>query len=140
MPKVSKLQSNFSAGEVSPIVYGRVDAQRYKAALATCLNYLPTLQGPLIRRPGTKYVANAKDPANPPVLIPFQFSATQSYILEFGNLYIRFYTNGGQVLTNTNVFKVAGYNSFLYTSGSSQLFTFNALRSSAQPLYGEAFS
>lgn len=31
-------------------------------------------------------------------LIPFEFSVTQPYILEFGNLYIRFYKDNGQIL------------------------------------------
>ncbi len=108
MPKVSSLQASFSGGEFSPIMYGRVDTERYKSGLQTCLNYIPTLPGPLIRRPGTKYVNNVKDSANAPALIPFIFSQTQSYMLEFGDKYIRFYANGGQVITASNVFSIFG--------------------------------
>ena len=32
------------------------------------------------------------------ILIPFEFNVTQSYILEFGNLYIRFYKDNGQIV------------------------------------------
>ena len=81
MPKVSTIQGNFSAGEVSPLLYGRVDSPRYKQALDTGFNYIPTLQGPLVRRPGTKYMNDVKNAAQPPALIPFQFSITQAYML-----------------------------------------------------------
>lgn len=112
MPKFSSLQASFSGGEFAPVVYGRVDSERYKTGLQTCLNYLPTLQGPMIRRPGTKYVNNVKDSANPPALIPFKFNETQAYILEFGQNYIRFYANGGQVITNSNSFKLQGADNY----------------------------
>lgn len=108
MPKLSKFQPSFNAGEVSPLLYGRVDAERYKSGLGTCLNYIPTIQGPLVRRPGTRWVANVKDPAKPPVLVPFQYSATQAYMLEFGDQYVRFYANGGQIVANTSIVKVVG--------------------------------
>src|ERR1700685_1922833 len=99
MPKAAVLQSAFNAGELSPLMYGRTDSPRYKQGLATCLNYIPTLQGPLQRKPGTKYCTAVKDSTNPPVLIPFTFSETQNYMLEFGAGYIRFYYNNAPVVT-----------------------------------------
>lgn len=109
MPKASPIQPSFSGGEFSPKVYGRVDNERYKTGVAKALNFIPTTQGPMIRRPGTKYSgADAKDPSKPPALIPFQFSQTQNYVLEFGNSYIRFFTNGGQIVANSNIFMVSG--------------------------------
>ena len=62
MPKVSPLQSNFNGGEFSPLAYGRVDLDRYGTGLATCLNYLPAIQGGLLRRPGTRFVNEVKYP------------------------------------------------------------------------------
>ena len=104
MPKVSKLQSSFNAGQISKSVLARVDNPRYDQALLLCQNYIPIVQGPLIRRPGTKYISYAKNQSAPfPALIPFQFSATQNYALEFGDHYIRFYTNEGQIITGSNV-------------------------------------
>jgi len=98
MPKAAVSQTGFHTGEVSPLCYGVFDNPRYKKGLAVGLNYLPALQGPLIRRPGTKYVTDVKDSANPPILVPFQFSATQNYMLEFGDQYIRFFANNGVVV------------------------------------------
>lgn len=103
MPRATWVQTNFNAGEWSPITYGRADLARYKAALATCLNYVPTSQGGLTRRPGTKYVANAKSGAAACRLQPFEYSTTQAYVIEFGNQYARFYTNGGQLLNTSAI-------------------------------------
>lgn len=77
MPKAAPLQGNFSAGEIGPLVYGRVDAERYKHALATCLNYIPTLEGAITRRGGTEYLNYALEG----VLIPFEFSRDQAYMI-----------------------------------------------------------
>src|ERR1700677_1095097 len=109
MPKATVLQSAFNAGELSPLMYGRTDSPRYKQGLATCLNYIPTLQGPLARRPGTKFAATVKDSSNPPILIPFVFSEAQAYVLEFGANYIRFYANDAQVITSGTTYKVSGF-------------------------------
>lgn len=108
MPKVSKLQAAFTAGQISPTVTGRVDNPRYEMAMALVQNYLPIIQGPLIRRPGTKFVTNAKNSNQPPTLIPFQFSTTQNYMIEAGDKYFRFYQNEGQIVTSSNSFLVSG--------------------------------
>lgn len=96
MARASPYQGNFGSGEFSPLVRGRTDADRYKSGLARCFNMIPTLQGGSVARPGTKYVNNAKTNAYTR-LIPFKFSQTDAYILEFGVGYIRFYTNRGVV-------------------------------------------
>src|SRR3990172_8026943 len=101
MPKVSPLQSNFNGGEFSPLLYGRVDVDRYKTGLKTCLNYLPTVQGPITRRPGTKFVFPTKDNGIAR-LQSFEFSITQAYMLEFGNTYIRFFKDNANI-TNTPI-------------------------------------
>lgn len=134
MPKASPNQTSFSGGEFSPLVQGRVDVEKYKTGVLTCINYFPTLQGPLMRRPGTKYIGDVKDPSNPPTLIPFQFSSDQSYMLEFGNQYIRFWANEGQVVTNTTVFKVTG------TDNYWTLFGFTGARGSPSPNPGEVIT
>lgn len=98
MPKVSDIQSNFGGGEFSELVQGRVDLPRYKYGLASCQNYVSLLQGPVIRRAGTRYVAPTKNLNSNPRLLPFEFSTTQAYIIEFGNTYARFYKNNAAIL------------------------------------------
>lgn len=140
MAKAAPIQPSFSAGELSPTIFGRVDAERYKTALDTCLNYIPTTQGPLIPRPGFKYVGNdAKDPSKPPALIPFQFSQTQSYIIEAGERYMRFYTNNGRILTSGTSFIVygQGYVDKTPTYATIVSFPFTATRPNLVPRTGE---
>lgn len=99
MPKASPIQESFSGGEFSSLLHGRVNTDRYKTGLTTCLNYVCSTQGPLLRRPGTRYVAPTKNGgAEDPVLVRFEFSTTQAYILEFGHQYIRFYRNNAAIL------------------------------------------
>lgn len=119
MPKVSPIQTNFVSGEFSPLLYGRVDNERYKDALAICQNYVPTTQGSLPRRPGTMFVASVKDPTKSTRLIPFEFSTTQAYILEFGDQYIRFYKDNGIItLPSVNITNVTQANPAVVTSNA----------------------
>jgi len=97
MPKATWAQTNFNGGEWSPLAYGRINIDKYKAALQTCENYVPTVQGMLTRRSGTRFVAEVKDSTAKTRLQRFEFSITQAYQLEFGNKYIRFYANDGQL-------------------------------------------
>ena len=98
MPKATWSQQNFNGGEWSPLMYGRVGIEKYKTSLALCSNFIPQIQGGLTRRPGTRFVTEVKDSTQAVRLVRFEFSITQAYVLEFGNNYIRFCANDGQVL------------------------------------------
>jgi len=93
------LKESFNAGEFTPRLYSRYELQKYKNGCKTLTNFLPLAQGPITRRPGFEYIAEVKDSEQGVRLIPFEFSATDSYIIEAGNLYFRFYRNGGQIQT-----------------------------------------
>lgn len=97
MVKTYQSQTALNGGEISPRLHARPDLQRYQNGLARCANFIPTVQGGVIRRPGTRFVAEVKDSAGSQRLIPFVFSRTQSYVLEFGDEYVRFYMLGGQL-------------------------------------------
>lgn len=107
MPKVSPIQSDFSGGEFGPRLEGRVDLDRYRTALKTCKNYVPTLQGDLINRPGSIFIGEVKDSSKAVRLIPFEFNVQQAYILEFGDEYIRFFRDGGQITTGGNPVEIS---------------------------------
>lgn len=99
-PIAAPLQGHFDGGEISPLLYARVDSERYKSSLALCKNWIPTLQGGLHRRPGSYYVNTVFNADNKTRLIPFEYSTTQAYILEFsapatGSGIIRFYADYG---------------------------------------------
>ena len=97
MPKVSPIQNAFNAGEISPLLYGRTDFDSYKSALKVCLNHIPLIQGGTTRRPGTYYCDEVMDSTRFTRLIPFKYSTTQAYMLEFGHEYIRFKRNNAPV-------------------------------------------
>jgi len=114
MPRAAPILSSFNAGELSPSVEGRVEVAKYGNGCKTLENYLMTVQGPAKRRGGTRFITEVKDSADQTWLVPFVFSITNAYVLEFGDQYIRFYTDHGQV----QVSGVAAYNgATVYTVG-----------------------
>lgn len=89
------------------MVHSRVDLETYRDGLAVCENFIVLPHGVLAKRPGTRYVAATKDPARKVRLEPFEYSVTDTYVLEFGHLYMRFYRFGGQILdSNDDVYEI----------------------------------
>ena len=104
------LISAFTSGEISPKAKGRVDLTRYTVGAAKIFNYVVLPQGGVYRRSGTRYVGQTKYSGSTNSftrLIEFIFSQSQSYILEFGNGYIRFYRNGAQLTSGGSPVEVA---------------------------------
>lgn len=101
MGRASNIQHAFNAGELSSLILGRQDLDKYQAGLFVCLNAIPLTQGAWTRRPGTAYLHQCKHNTKLTRLFPFQYSVTQTYILEFGENYIRFFTSHG-ILTKTS--------------------------------------
>lgn len=97
--KASPIQTAFNGGELTPMLAGRVDIAKYANGCKRMEGFLPLVQGPAITRPGMPFVAEVKTSAERTWLLRFEFSVEDSYILEFGHLYIRFYFNHGQVVT-----------------------------------------
>ena len=85
------IQYSFNGGEVSELFLGRADINRYFASLGICENYVTLPKGGVRRRDGTQFIAEVKDSTKKVRLECFEFSVTQAYVLEIGNLYIRFY-------------------------------------------------
>lgn len=99
MPRVIQLQTNFTGGEFSPRLLGRVDIDKYPNGCETLENVNVLIHGGVTNRYGSLFVAAAKFAAKRAELVPFVVSTSQSYALEFGDLYLRFYTNNGQILS-----------------------------------------
>jgi len=102
MPKVTPIITNFTAGELSPLLDGRVDINKYYSGCKTLENFIILPYGGIKRRPGTYYVGSTKLNAVAR-LVSFQFSTEQAYILEFTEGFIRFYMDGGIILEDDNV-------------------------------------
>ena len=99
MVRAAPIFTNFTAGELSPRLEGRVDLAKYVNGCKTLENMIVQKHGPASRRGGFYYSAEVKDSTKKTRILPFEFSATQAYILEFGDQYIRFYKNYGQILS-----------------------------------------
>lgn len=92
------IQRSFAAGEIAPALYARVDQVKYASGLRTCRNHIVMRHGGATNRAGTIFVGEVKDSTKTVRMIPFVFNAAQTYILEFGDLYMRVNRAGSQVL------------------------------------------
>ena len=101
MARVHPFQSNFTAGELSPKLAGQIDFKKYANGVETLENMTVFPQGGAARRYGTRYIGPVKDHTKTTRLIPFEFNDEQTYILEFGHQYIRFYKDEG-IITESN--------------------------------------
>jgi hypothetical protein len=97
----SPLKNDFSAGEFAAVAESRVDFQRYPSGCRILENFLPLVVGAAVRRPGTSFIASTRYPDKQAILFPFLYSTEQAYVLEFGDLYVRFYRNDGPLLEST---------------------------------------
>jgi hypothetical protein len=116
MARFVDFQTNFSTGELDPLLRSRVDLQQYNNALAKATNIVIQPQGGAKRRPGTKHIfelPNSSTPsaANGVRLVPFEFSVTDSYMLCFTHQRMYVVKNGAQI-TAIN----AGANDYLSVS------------------------
>ena len=119
MARVAAQLTNFTAGELSPRLDGRNDLAKYSAGCAIVENMVIYPHGAAARRPGTQYVSEVKNSANSTRIIPFEFNTEQTYIIEVGNLYMRFYRNNGQILEgNKTITAITKANPGVITSNS----------------------
>ena len=115
MPNVRNLQRSFAGGEMSPEMYGRIDDQKFQTGAATVRNFVCRPQGPAENRAGFAYVREVKDSTKKTRLLPFTYSTTQTMVLELGNGYIRFHTQGATLLQGS---PAAWSSATAYTVGS----------------------
>ena len=98
---------SFTAGEMSDSMQGRTDFAKYFSAASRIENFVVLPHGPITRRPGTYFVSEVKTSTAKTRLIPFTFSTEQTYILEFGNQYIRFYKDNGQITSGGSAYEIS---------------------------------
>ena len=116
MPRFVDIQTNFSTGELDPLLRSRVDLAQYNNALSKATNVVVQPQGGLRRRPGLKYLAELPNSSTPSAangvrLVPFEFSVDDSYMLCFTPSRMYVFKDGVQI-TAIN----GGANDYLATS------------------------
>lgn len=103
MAESSPILTNFTSGELSPRLNGRIDMEKYYNGASTIHNFQVLMHGGLQKRSGTRYITPIKTQTGSNSgarLIPFVFSKTQAYVLEFGHNYIRFYKDEGVIVSS----------------------------------------
>ena len=103
MARFVQVQTNFSTGELDPLLRARVDLAAYQNALEEATNVIVQPQGGIRRRPGTRYVvdlpnAGSDSAANGVRLVPFEFSTSDSYMLCFTHNRMYVFKAGAQIL------------------------------------------
>jgi len=89
------VQTNFSSGEIGPLMDMRHDAGAYANGARRLRNVSILNQGGVSRRPGTEHMATLNGRAR---LIPFEFSSTEQYIFAFGNTRLDIYSASGTLI------------------------------------------
>lgn len=93
-------QLSYNSGIMSGLMSGRADDTKYGSGLQVCRNARCTPQGPIENRPGFMYVAETKYPGKKARLIPFTYSVDQTMIIELGDRYVRFHTQGKTLMNS----------------------------------------
>ena len=101
MPRASVILTNFTSGELSPRLEGRVDLSKYFNGVRILENFIVYPHGGATRRPGLRFVAEIKDSSKTARLIPFIWNQDQAYIIELGDTYSRFFYDQGVLLGRT---------------------------------------
>ena len=103
MPRANPILTNFTGGELSPRLDGRVDIAKYFNGCRRLENMIVLPHGGAARRGGTRFVANAHNASVRSRLIPFRFSTEQAYVLEFADRVIRVFKDGGIIEASPGV-------------------------------------
>ena len=96
----SVIQRSFAGGEIAPALYGRADQTKYQTGLKTLRNFIVLKHGGAANRMGTKHINEVKTSSLATYMMKFVFNDAQTYIIEIGNLYMRFYTAAARIVVS----------------------------------------
>ena len=88
---------SFNSGELSPFLDALTSLEKYRSGCRTLENFILLPYGGAVRRPGSQYLGAAKHADKRCRVVGFNFSTTTNFILEVGEEYIRFWSNGAIV-------------------------------------------
>tara|TARA_R100001510_G_scaffold11848_1_gene9075 strand:+ start:1887 stop:4352 length:2466 start_codon:yes stop_codon:yes gene_type:complete len=94
MPTTRTFSQAFAGGEISPEMFGRISDTKYQTGAAKMRNFIAKPQGPAENRAGLKFVKEVKDSTKATRLLSFTFNTTQTMVIEMGDQYFRFHTQG----------------------------------------------
>ena len=94
MPTTRTFNQAFAGGEISPEMFGRISDTKFQTGAAKLRNFIAKPQGPAENRPGFAFVKEVKDSTKATRLLSFTFNTTQTMVIEMGDQYFRFHTQG----------------------------------------------
>ncbi len=124
MPQLqSPIITDFTAGELSEKILGRVDLPIYYHGVAEMENFFTMVQGGAMKRPGTLYLGSTKSSAKAQ-LIPYIVSNSIAYVVEITNAIVRFWRDGAMKLEHATagVYLTADIGEVQYTQYGGDLY------------------
>lgn len=118
-----QLKPSFTAGELSPALFGRTDLAKYDSGAAKLKNFLVLRYGGISNRAGTRYITKTAGNKKA-VLLPFRYSTEENYIVEITAGTIRFYFGGALVdgVSISNTFTETELEQIKYTQSADVMF------------------
>jgi hypothetical protein len=89
--------TNFSSGELNPLLANRIDTPAYSNGAKQCRNFSLLAEGGIMRRPGTNYLATLPAECR---LIPFVFSDDEIAIIVLSNNRMDVYNISGTAIVS----------------------------------------
>ncbi len=94
MARIRYNHNSFSIGILSKKVQGNTDLEGYNNALDKCVNFQIQHTGGLFKRGGSYFVAETFNNEEAELIL-FSYSAKDTYVCEFTDQYVRFFTKYG---------------------------------------------
>jgi hypothetical protein len=119
MPEFHHLNVNFNGGELTPLMNGRVDFDGYRSGCVQMENFMVRPYGGAFKTPGTQYLGEVKNSTKKVRIIPFKISRSESFFIEMGEFYFRFWKeNEPAYLVTSNSYSIPSYaNNMVYYLG-----------------------
>lgn len=95
-------QSSYAGGEIAPDCWARTDLAKFSVSARVLQNFIVHPQGGVSNRPGLSFIEETKDSTKRSRLIDFEAENNDTYILEFGDLYMRVFRNGARVYNHVD--------------------------------------
>ncbi|HKK30136.1 MAG TPA: hypothetical protein VKA18_07060 [Alphaproteobacteria bacterium] len=118
MTSVSLLKTNFTAGEISPLLYGRGDLRAYDNGAAKLRNVFIHPTGGVYRRPGLRFVTGARGQGR---FVSFEFNTDQVYLLAFSDLTLDIYRDDMLIATVATPWTAAQLAQIAWTQSADTL-------------------
>ncbi len=83
--------TSFTTGQVTPRLEARSDFPKYNSSCRRLENMIIRVQGPVTRRPGTRFITDVNNSNAEVRLIPFEHSVGDTYILSLEDGYMGFF-------------------------------------------------